>query len=110
MQIIEEIQGDIQIYRLKGRLDSNTSPGLEDKLLQAIFGESKKIILDFEYLNYISSAGLRVIFKANKAITRQGGRIITCSMQEFVREIFEMTGIDSFVLILDTMDDALKAF
>ena len=110
MEIIEEIQDGIKIYRLKGRLDSNTSQGLEDKLFQAISGESKKIIVDFEYLHYISSAGLRVIFKANKAITREGGRIIICSMQKYVREIFEMTGIDSFVPIVDSLDDALKDY
>ena len=110
MEIIEEIQGSINIYRLKGRLDSTTSQRFEGKLFEAISGGSKKIIVDFEYLNYISSAGLRVIFKANKAITREGGRIIICSMQKFVREIFEITGIDFFVPILDTMDEALKAF
>ena len=110
VEIIEEIQDDINIYRLKGRLDSTTSQRFEGKLFEAISGVSKKIIVDFEYLNYISSAGLRVIYKAHKAITSAGGRIIICSMQQFAREIFEMTGIDFFLPILDTMDEALKNF
>ena len=110
MEVIEEIQEDINIYRLKGRWDSNTSQRFEGKLFQAISEGSKKIIVDFKYLDYISSAGLRVIFKANKAITSEGGRIIICSMQKFARELFEITGIDSFVPILNTMDEALKNF
>ena len=110
MEIIEEIQDDINIYRLIGRLDSNTSQGFEQKLFQAISEGAKNMIVDFKDIDYISSAGLRVILKAFKALQREDGRIILCSMQEYVREIFEMTGIDSFVPILDTMGDALKAF
>jgi len=110
VEIIEEIQNDIDIYCLKGRLDSNTSQRLEEKLFQAISDGSKRMIVDFKNLNYISSAGLRVMIKANKALIREDGRIILCSMQKYVREIFKTTGIDSFVPILDTMDDALKAF
>ena len=110
MEITEEIQNDINIYRLKGRLDSNTSQRLEEKLFQAISNGSKNIVVDFKDIDYISSAGLRVILKAFKALQREDGRIILCSMQKYVREIFEITGIDSFVPTLDTMDDALKAF
>ena len=110
MEIIEEIQDGIKIFRLKGRLDSNTSQGLEDELFRAISDGSKKIIVDFENLDYISSAGLRVVFKANKALLREDGRVILCSMHKYIREIFKTTGIDNFVPILDTMDQALKAF
>ena len=110
MEIIEEMQNDINIYRLIGRLDSNTSQGFEQKLFQAISDGSKNMVVDFMDIDYISSAGLRVILKAFKALQREDGRIFLCSMQKYVREIFEMTGIDSFVPTLDTMDDALKAF
>ena len=110
MEIIEEIRDGIKIFRLKGRLDSNTSQGLEDELFRAISDGSNKIIVDFENLDYISSAGLGVVLKANKALLREDGRLILCSMQNYIREIFKTTGIDNFVLILDTMDQALKAF
>jgi len=104
------MQNDINIYRLIGRLDSNTSQGFEQKLFQAISEGAKNMVVDFKDIDYISSAGLRVILKAFKALQREDGRIILCSMQEYVREIFEVTGMNSFVPILDTMDDALKAF
>jgi anti-sigma B factor antagonist len=110
VEIIEEMQNDINIYRLVGRLDSNTSPSLEQKLFQAILEGSKNMVVDFKDIDYISSAGLRVILKAFKALQREDGRIILCSMQDYVRQLFEITGIDSFVPIVATMEDALNVF
>jgi anti-sigma B factor antagonist len=110
VEVIEEIQDEIKIYRLKGRLDSNTSQGLEDELFRAISDGSKKIIVDFENLNYISSAGLRLFIKANNALQREDGRLILCSMHKYIREIFKTTGVDDFVPILDTLEQALHEF
>ena len=64
MEIVEEILDDIMVYRLEGRLDSNTSQGFEEKLFKAISEGRNRIIVDFENLDYLSSSGLRVIFKA----------------------------------------------
>jgi len=110
MEIIEEMKNDINIYRLDGRLDSNTSLGFEQKIFQAMSDGSKNMIVDFKDLEYISSAGLRVILKATKALKREDGRIMLCSMQDYVKEVFEIAGFDSFLPIVATMDDALKSF
>jgi anti-sigma B factor antagonist len=110
MEIIEEKQGGINIFKLNGRLDSNTSQGFEQKIFQAITDGSKNMVVDFKDLDYISSAGLRVILKATKAIKREDGRIMLCAMQDYVKEVFEIAGFDSFLPIVATMDDALKAF
>ena len=109
MEIIEEMQNDINIYRLNGRLDSNTSQGFEKKLFQAISDGAKNMIVDFKDIDYISSVGLRVIIKAFKALQRADGRIMLCSMQDYIRELFEITGIDVFVPIVASIEDALKA-
>jgi anti-sigma B factor antagonist len=110
MEIIEEKQGGINIFKLNGRLDSNTSQGFEKKLFQAISDGSKTMVVDFKDLDYISSAGLRVILKATKAIKREDGRIMLCSMQDYVKEVFEIAGFDSFLPIVATMDEALDSF
>ena len=110
MDIIEEKQGGINIFKLNGRLDSNTSQGFEKKLFQAISDGSKTMVVDFKDLDYISSAGLRVILKATKAIKREDGRIMLCSMQDYAKEVFEIAGFDSFLPIVATMDDALDSF
>ena len=110
MEIIEESQSGINIYRLNGRLDSNTSQGFEKKIFHAIDNGSKSMIIDFKNLDYISSAGLRVILKATKALKREEGTILLCDMQDYVKEVFEIAGFDSFLSIVGTMDDALNAF
>jgi anti-sigma B factor antagonist len=110
MEIIEENQSGINIYKLSGRLDSNTSQSFEKKIFQAIDDGSKSMIIDFKNLDYISSAGLRVILKATKALKREDGKMMLCDMQDYVKEVFEIAGFDSFLPIVSTMDDALQRF
>jgi len=110
MEIIELKQGKISTFKLQGRLDSNTSQSFEKRLLDAISDGFKNVIIDFKDLDYISSAGLRVILKATKTLKREDGKIMLCSMQDYVKEVFEIAGFDSFLPIVPTMDDALKAF
>ncbi len=110
MEINIEQHEAIQIFKLNGRLDSNTSPDFEEKIFNAISDGSKSMILDFKDIDYISSAGLRVILKATKALKREEGKLMLCSMQDYVKEVFEISGFDSFLPIVSTVDDALKSF
>ena len=110
MEIIEKKQDDICIFKLSGRLDSNTSPELEEKIFGAIEDGSKQMVVDFEDLDYISSAGLRVILKTTKTLKRSEGKIILCSLQDYVREVFEIAGFDAFLPITGKIDDALEKF
>ncbi|MFH1292842.1 MAG: STAS domain-containing protein [Pseudomonadota bacterium] len=110
MEIIEKMQNDISIFKLSGRLDSNTSPGFEEKIIDAIGSGSNKMIIDFEDLDYISSAGLRVLNKATKHLKPTEGKLVLCSMQDYIREVFEIAGFDSFLPIVSTCDEALTKF
>lgn len=76
--------------RLSGRLDTVTAPQLEAEL-QAQLGGVKKLVLEIASLEYLSSAGLRVLLSAQKAMNRQGEMIVR-GANETVREIFEITG------------------
>ena len=110
MEIIEKKENDIYIFTVNGRLDSNTSHELEEKIFGAIKNESYNMIIDFEGLDYISSAGLRVILKASKALKRSEGSIVLCSMQDYVKEVFEIAGFDVFLPITTKINDALEMF
>ncbi len=110
MDIIEKRLNEIIIFKLNGNLNSNTSPEIEDKIFEAIKNESKNMILDFEDLDYISSAGLRVIMKATKNLKQSEGMSVLCSMQDYVKEVFEIAGFDAYLPIVSTMDDALNQF
>ena len=109
MDILEEKKDQISIFKLSGRLDSNTSPNLEEKLTGAMQAGSKYMIIDFEKLDYISSAGLRIILKTTKDLRRSEGDLVLCSMQDYVKEVFEIAGFDSFLPIVPNMQDALSS-
>ena len=108
MEVIEEKENEISIFKLQGRLDSNTAPDFEKRVFDAIEDGSKHMVLDFENLDYISSAGLRVILKTSKHLKVSDGTIVICSMQDYVREVFEIAGFDALLPIVATRDDALK--
>jgi anti-sigma B factor antagonist len=109
MEIIEEKRGHLSTFKLQGRLDSNTSQEFEKRIFDAMSDGTKNVVIDFKDLDYISSAGLRVILKATKALKREDGKILLCAMQDYVKEVFEIAGFDSFLPIVPTLDDALKS-
>ena len=108
MEIIETKQGEASVFKILGRLDSNTSPELEEKIAETVNNGTTNMVIDFESLEYISSAGLRIILKTTKDLKRQNGQLILCSMQDYVREVFEISGFDSFLPIAADLDEALK--
>lgn len=82
---------------LEGRLDTTTSPQLEGELRTAVNGITE-LVFDLEKLNYISSAGLRVLLAAQKVMKKQGSMKIINVNQEII-EIFEITGLDEVLNI-----------
>ena len=110
MEMTEEKSDDVYILKISGRLDSNTSPAFEDKITQIIAAGSKNLIVDFENLEYLSSAGLRVLLKAAKALKPLSGKMVLCSMADYVREIFEISGFDTFLTIVGDQNIARDTF
>ena len=89
--IIEEVKEQDQlILKIKGRLDTTTAPQLEQATGEKLTG-LQKLVLDFTALEYISSAGLRVLFLAQKIMNRQG-KMVVRGANENVMEVFEITG------------------
>lgn len=96
MMVIEhKRENNKLIVALEGRLDTTTSPQLEDFLKEQLGGETE-LVFDMEQLEYLSSAGLRVLLKTQKQMNTQGDMTI-CNVNEVIREIFEVT---SFINIL----------
>ena len=110
MEVTEKKQNGISILGLLGRLDSNTSLEFERKLFEVIEDGNKSVIVDFAGLDYISSAGLRVLLKATKELKRTEGKIVLCSMKDYIKEVFEIAGFVVLFPIVSSMDDALKQF
>ena len=108
MQILNEKSGEAVIFKLNGRLDSNTSSEFGQKIRQAIETGSRYLIFDFADLEYLSSAGLREFLNTAKALKKMDGRLVLCTMPDYIREIIEVAGFDSILPIVATVDDALK--
>ncbi len=107
MQISEETKNGVAVFKLEGRLDSNTSPALEERILRVIEDGTNRMVVDFTQLDYISSAGLRVLNLATKKLRHADGRLVICSLQDYVREVFEIAGFDTFIPIAADLNEAL---
>ncbi|MBR3952555.1 MAG: STAS domain-containing protein [Oscillospiraceae bacterium] len=90
MTIEKTLNGTELTINLIGRLDTTTAPKLEAELKHSISG-IKKLVLDFSDLEYLSSAGLRVLLAAQKVMNKQGEMIIR-NVNETIADIFEITG------------------
>ena len=96
MTINKNAEGGKLTVALEGRLDTTTSPQLETELRNSVNGIAE-LVFDFTGLDYISSAGLRVLLSAQKVMNKQGDMIIT-NVKPEIMDIFEVTG---FVDILN---------
>ncbi len=97
MTISKNLQGTNLEIALEGRLDTTTAPELEAELNQSMSG-AESLTLDFGKLEYISSAGLRVLLSAHKVMARKGGMKVIHA-NEIVKEVFEVTGFADILTI-----------
>lgn len=97
MTIEKKTDGDKLEVVLSGRLDTTTAPELEKELKQAVGGIAE-LVFDFEKLEYISSAGLRVLLSMQKIMNKQGDMVIR-NVNEIIREVFEVTGFIDILAI-----------
>ncbi len=97
MLINKQANGDSLTIALDGRLDTTTSPQLEAEITNSLSGV-KNLAIDMEKLVYVSSAGLRVLLKAQKIMNKQGSMVIRNVCDE-IKEIFEVTGFDELLTV-----------
>ncbi len=97
MKIEKRLNEKNLVIELEGRLDTTTAPQLEEELKNSLDGVTE-LVLDLGALEYISSAGLRVLLSAYKTMRGQGSMKIT-NANELVQEVFEVTGFSDFLPI-----------
>ena len=97
LNIVKNAEGDKLTVNLEGRLDTTTAPQLETELKENLDGV-KDLVLDFEKLEYISSAGLRVLLSTQKVMNQQG-KMTLLHVGEVIQEIFEVTGFADILTI-----------
>ena len=97
MTITKDLKDGALVVKIEGRIDTNTSPDLEMELKSSLDGV-KELIFDFSDVDYISSAGLRVLLSAQKTMNKQGSMKLTGVRSE-IMEIFEVTGFTDILTI-----------
>ena len=97
MTIEKNLSGTELNVKVSGRLDTTTAPELEAEVMGAISGVTK-LVLNFEALQYLSSAGLRVLLQAQKTMNKQGEMVVR-NVNETISEIFEVTGFSDVLTI-----------
>ena len=98
MTISKVLEGSKLTIMLEGRLDTTTSPALEAELKDALTGITE-LVFDFEKLEYISSAGLRILL-ANQKIMNKQGSIVIKNVNEVIAEVFEVTGFADILTVI----------
>ena len=97
MTITKNLNGTTLEIALEGRLDTMTAPDLEAELQKDV-DKIESLVLDFSKLDYISSAGLRVLLSAHKAMVSKGGMKVT-NVNEIVQEVLDVTGFADILTI-----------
>ena len=97
MEIVKVSNGTALTLKLVGRLDTATAPELESELKNCLDGV-QTLTMDLKELEYISSAGLRILLSAQKAMNKQGAMVVR-NVSPIVMEIFDITGFSDFLTI-----------
>ena len=105
----EENQG-IVIIRTEGRMDAVSTPVLERNISEEVDKGKKQLVLDFAKIDYLSSAGMRLLLSMTKKLNAKGEGLHLCSVSEEVMEIIRMAGFERILHIFPTEKDAIKGF
>jgi anti-anti-sigma factor len=106
MELITEKQGEVVVFKLKGRLDALTAPGFEQKCLKWLEAGESRFAVDLGELEYISSAGIRSILSVAKSLKPQGGCLAFARISGMVEKVFNLAGIHSLFPMYASLEEA----
>jgi anti-anti-sigma factor len=108
MEITETRKDGAVVLGVSGRVDASNASVLEQRILALIGAGEKRLVLDCAQLQYMSSAGLRVLLVAAKRLS-DGGKLGIAALNSQIREVFDIAGFSSILQIYPTQDDAVAA-
>lgn len=109
MNIDQTQYGEAIVLLPDGRLDQDTATPFQERLIEAVGGGNKAVIVDFSKIPYISSVGLRAIMIAAKQSKADGVSLSVAALTDTVREIFEISRFNFVVTVHESMRDAVAA-
>jgi len=100
----------VTVVEMEGNLDTNTSVDAQEHINALIDDGAVKLLVDFAKVDFVSSAGLRVLLATAKRLGGSGGSLRICGLNEAVNEVFEISGFSTILDVFPSRDEALKGF
>ena len=110
VEITEKKQGEVLVIKMRGRLDAFSSPQAEKKVFECINRGDTKLLIDFGGIQYLSSAGMRMLLSTTKKLKTLSGKLVVCSVIPNVMDVLKMSGFDHVLELSKTEEDALGKF
>ena len=110
VEIKEEKKGDVLILHLHGRLDAVSSPTAERKIFDYINNGQHQLLLDFSGIDYLSSAGMRMLLSTTKKLKALSGKLVVSSVTQNVLDVLKMSGFDHVLELAPSEEEALRRF
>ena len=107
MQIHIEPLGGTLVAMVEGRIDGTNAMDFHGAVIDALGDDSGPLLIDFENVSYISSAGLRVVLSLAKTLQQRAGKFAICSLSGMIAQIFQTSGFDRIISTHATREDAL---
>ncbi len=101
-----EEKGDVVVIRVDGRLDAASSPQLEKRISSIIDSGHFKLILNLGGVDYLSSAGMRLILSVSKKLKNLEGKVVACQLNDEVMEVIKMAGFDRVLEIYPSEEES----
>ena len=108
MEISQKVENGIAFLAFNGRLDGTSAAEADQAVKSILEGENNRLLFDFANLEYLSSAGLRVVLGAAKEIKRRDGKFVLCALNAYVKEVFEVSGFGAIIPIADSVEAGIK--
>ena len=104
-----ESKDDVLILRVSGRLDAVSSPQLEKQVMDAIAEQDySKVLMNFKDVNYLSSAGMRLLLSTTKKMKSKGGKFVISNISDNVMEVIKMAGFDHILSICANEEEGFQ--
>lgn len=100
----------VVVVDLEGRLDSQTAGFGNDEMVRIVKGDNKHVLINLEKLEFITSAGLRVLLMAAKLLQTAGGKLQLCAANQFVKDVLETSGFTNLISLHASEAAAVSAF
>lgn len=108
MEIEVEEKGEVVVLRLHGRLDAASSPQIEKKINSIIEAGHFRLILNFAGVEYLSSAGMRLMLSVSKKLGHLEGKMVACSLHDEVMDVIKMAGFQEVLEIYPSEEECFQ--